>query len=124
MLDNTTAIAYINKMGGRTEHCGYGASIETSGFMQPLYGTDLEWKLNPIVFEKVTLILGKPSIALFAYRINHKIKPYVSWGPDPETIFFKLEIIIYGFPPFSLINRMLKKIKDDQTKGIVIVPLW
>ena len=30
----------------------------------------------------------------------------------------------YAFPPFSLLPRCLKKIKQDHATGIIIVPLW
>ena len=28
------------------------------------------------------------------------------------------------FPPFSLIGRVLRKIKEDRTSGILVVPYW
>ena len=30
----------------------------------------------------------------------------------------------YAFPPFSLINRVLHKIEQDQSQGIIITPMW
>ena len=34
------------------------------------------------------------------------------------------EQYFYAFPPFSLINRVLQKIEQDQSQGIIIVPMW
>ena len=30
----------------------------------------------------------------------------------------------YAFPPFSLVNRVLQKVQQDQSRGILIVPMW
>ena len=34
------------------------------------------------------------------------------------------ELYFYAFPPFSLINRVLQKVEQDQSQGIIIVPMW
>ena len=33
-------------------------------------------------------------------------------------------LCFYAFPPFSLINRVLPKVQQDQSQGIIIVPMW
>ena len=43
---------------------------------------DTEWKLGPAVFKRVSAFWGKPSIDLFASRLNFQLKPFVSWKPD------------------------------------------
>nr|CAH7712335.1 unnamed protein product [Callosobruchus chinensis] len=55
---------------------------------------------------------------------------YVSWGPDPDSFgvdAFTLDwsdYYFYAFPPFSLINRVVSKIKTDKATGILIAPDW
>ena len=62
--------------------------------------------------------------------LNYQLKPFVSWRPDPEAMAidaFSLdwrEQYFYAFPPFSLINRVLHKVEQDQSQGIIIVPMW
>nr|CAH7752488.1 unnamed protein product [Callosobruchus chinensis] len=51
-----------------------------------------------------------------------------SWGPDPDSFgvdAFTLDwsdYYFYAFPPFSLINRVVSKIKTDKATGILIAP--
>jgi hypothetical protein len=32
--------------------------------------------------------------------------------------------MVYAFPPFGILGKVLKKFKDDGAEGIVIVPYW
>ena len=67
---------------------------------------------------------------LFASRLNCQIKPFVSWHPDPEasavdafTIVWK-EDLHYAFPPFSLIQAVIRKVEEDEAEIILILPNW
>ena len=86
--------------------------------------------LRPDLFEQMTKIWGKPSIDLFASRLNAQVPCYVSWKPDPEATYVGACSIswenhfFYAFPPFSLIPRCLQKIEMEKAEGIMIVPLW
>jgi len=90
---------------------------------------DIEWKLDPLVFNKISSFWGKPSIDLFASRLNFQFRPFVSWKPDPEAFAIDAFSIIwkeqnfYAFPPFAIINRVLQKAEQDQSHGIIIVQL-
>ena len=153
MSDNTTAISYVNNKGGiKSEICNEIAkelwlwcycrklwisaahipgkqNIEADRFSRDFNET-IEWKLNPDIFNKVTKLLGTPSIDLFASRINYQIKRYVSWKPDPKAIAidaFSLKWdseFYYIFPPFSLLGKVAAKIYKDHTKCIVLMPKW
>ena len=67
---------------------------------------------------------------MFASRINKKLPRYISFMPDAEAIAInafhhKWEEFAYIFPPFNLVPRVLKKIKEDQTKAVILVfPRW
>ena len=81
------------------------------------------------MFEGVTAHWGTPSIDLFASRLNYQLKPFVSWTPDPEAMAidafsFHWKENFYAFPPFALISRVLQKVEQDQSQGIIIVQLW
>ena len=86
--------------------------------------------LRPDIFEQMTKIWGKPSIDLFASRLNAQVPCYVSWKPDPEATYVDTFSIswenhfFYAFPPFSLIPCCLQKIEMEKAEGIMIVPLW
>ena len=53
----------------------------------------------------------------------------MSWRPDPGAMFTNAFFIgwghyFYAFPPFSLITLCLQKIEEDQSSGVLLVPLW
>lgn len=153
-IDNTTAIAYINKMGGiqfmhlnniardiwqwcerRSIHV-FASYIQSKDNLiadfesRQEYNRDTEWELADYAFNKITLSLGTPQFDLFASSQNHKCYRYASWKLDPNSeiidafTFNWKNIKFYAFPPFSLIAKVLQKIKNDKAEGIVVVPYW
>lgn len=152
-IDNKTAIAYINRMGGIQyphlnkvsrniwEWCearqnfvfaSYVPSAENSvaDFESRQRNEDTEWQLNNLAYRTVVQNLGEPDIDLFASRLNHKCPKYVSWHGDPNSIAIDAFTInwkgfrFYAFPPFCLILKVLSKIISESARGIVVVPNW
>ena len=152
MSDNTSAIAYINKMGGCKSpelnklavelwkwcisqniwlSAAHVPGLENiSDYGSRHFNDNIEWKLDKSIFSKITEIWGKPSIDLFASRINFQIEKYVAWMPDGQAEFIDAfsqdwsNIFAYIFPPFSLIGRVIAKVRKDQASCIMIVPQW
>ena len=152
--DNTTAVSYVNKMGGsRSKECEsvskqiwnfceqkqmwlvatYIPGIENvqADFCSRNFTDNTEWILNPHIFEKICDIWGVPDIDMFASRLNHKVETYVSWGKDPcaiENDAFTVDWdhwnLIYVFPPFSLISKCIRKIRRTRASVILVVPEW
>ena len=92
---------------------------------------DSEYKLNTsLLKEALNLLQVFPNIDLFASRTNRQFTPFFSYRPDPESIgvdSFSVNWnndIIYAFPPFCIITRVLQKIIADNARGIVVVPHW
>jgi len=152
-LDNTTAIAYINRMGGvrfkklsnlskmiwkwcedREIHifASYIPSRDNTEADSESRKSEkeTEFELSEVAFRKIVKEFGSPEIDLFATRINAKCKDYVSWMRDPDALAidaFTLNwnsFFFYAFPPFALINRVLQKIKAEKAKGILVAPYW
>ncbi|XP_011858425.1 PREDICTED: uncharacterized protein LOC105555982 [Vollenhovia emeryi] len=152
-IDNTTAIAYINKMGGIRfkklsklakqiwEWCeerdlwifaSYIRSTENveADFESRRLEPETEFTLSNTVFQTIVRKFGKPDIDLFASRINTKCSRYVSWKRDPGAMAIDAftinwrQFYFYAFPPFSVILRVLEKIKAEGSRGIVVVPKW
>lgn len=152
-IDNTTAIACINKMGSiqfphlnqityniwywcETRNIQIYASYIKS--KEKVYADkesrnvniDTEWELNEKAFRMIKNRFGTPKIDLFASRINKKCETYVSWKRDPGALNIDAltlnwhEYIFYAFPPFSLLTRCLQKIKKDKARGILVYPVW
>lgn len=90
-----------------------------------------EWTLNQESYEEgICRLLFKPDIDLFASRVNYRLKPYVSYKPDPGAVAvdaFMVQwswYVFYAFPPFSVIMRTLQKIQQDQAIGLLLVSFW
>ena len=109
--DNTTVVAYLNKMGGtRSElllqttkqiwtHC-LSKKIMITSTAEHLPGiqnvqADLEsrqmrdtsnWMLNKGIFKQINQMWGPLKIDLFADRLNTQLENYMSWRPDPYAM--------------------------------------
>lgn len=152
-VDNTTAVSYINRMGGvkyirlntisrkiwdwaeKHQIWIYASYINTKDNIQADSASrnlkiDTEYELNQNIFNNICSQLGQPKIDLFANQLNRKCTSYVSWMPDPGSLHVNAFTIpwnkwfFYAFPSFSLVPRVLSKIQTDKAKGIVVVPFW
>ena len=141
--DNTTAISYINNMGGIvSDSCNHlsktiwyycinrkvwlsavhipGKDNETADYMSRLQNENTEWRLSLIVFQRILEVFYcKPEIDLFASCMNFQIGQYASWHPDRNGIAIDAfsilwsELIFYAFPPFSLIGVAIAKVRKE-----------
>lgn len=111
-MDNTTTIAYINKIGRREgdkrcllDHyarhlCSWCVQKRITLRAEHIPGcvntiTDREsrdkldsshWYLNPKYFQLIITKLGQSTIDLFASRTNHQLPSFVrNYKPDPEA---------------------------------------
>ena len=152
-MDNTTGITYINNMGGtKSALCNSitkeiilwckerdiwvtacfiaGKDNVKADALSREFNLNLEWSLNDDIFDYLCTVYGQPDIDLFASRLNKKLSRYYSLFPDPYAIGInafahKWDEFLYIYSPFNLINRILRKIKEDQTpKVLIIVPKW
>ena len=90
---------------------------------------DTEWELSNIAFESIVNTFGSPKINIFASERNAKCENYFSWLPDSGALQIDAfmvwhNIFFYVFPPFSLVLPALEKIRNEQAKGILVVPGW
>ena len=137
-IDNTSAIAYINRMGGVQfdnfsrvakklwQRCEmrkiwiFASYIESKRNAEADF--ELRWlelhteiELFDSTFKNLCEGFVKPEIDLFASRKNAKCPTFVSWKKDPESIAidaFTLpwnQLFFYAFPPSSIILRAFKK---------------
>ena len=67
---------------------------------------------------------------LFASQLNTQLRQYVSWRPDPNTMATDAlqipwnELKGYAFPPFCLIGRCLKRVREDKASLVLVAPIW
>ena len=152
-LDNTIAISYINRMGGirfvnlnrltreiwnwceERQIFIFASYISSKENFEADYESrklepETEFSLNNDAFRQIETSFGIPEVDLFASRTNTKCKNYVSWYKDPNSIAVDAftvswtDYFFYAFPPFSIILRVLQKIRSDRATGIVVIPDW
>ena len=153
LTDNTTAVSYVNKMGGvKSQKCNEiaksiwfwaidhdiwltaahiaGKNNCEADVQSRHFNDQVEWQLNKHIFSKLCLLWKTPHIDLFASRLNTQLKRYCSWKPDPGSEFVDAFTIdwskfyCYLFPPFSMISQCVKKMIADKTTAMVVVPIW
>ena len=142
--DNTIALSYLLKMGGGTTEKTlldlnrdiwkylilkqitinaeyFPGILNIRADWQSRYSKDFsEWKLSPIVFQHICQKMGIPVIDLFASRLSNETAKYFAWQPDPHSLATDTmqhkwdQEILYAFPPFSLIQRVLCKIAREK----------
>ena len=150
--DNTTAVAYVNNQGGRTEDCNNIAkqiwtwcyegkniitcvhlpgelNVEADRQSRSIHD-NMEWHLDPELFKKVCKRWGEPTVDLFASRMNKQVNRYYSWKPDPGAAAVDAmseswsRESFYAFPPFNMVTEVLRKIEQDEASGVIVVPYW
>ncbi|KAI8519760.1 hypothetical protein Bbelb_030170 [Branchiostoma belcheri] len=109
-LDNTTAVAYVNHMGGTRSPDLAALALEMwswaleRGLMlsathvpgltntladrcSRVFLDKVEWQLNRSVFLSLNNWTGNAlTVDLFASRLNAQLEEYVSWHPEPEAM--------------------------------------
>ena len=152
-LDNSTAVAYINSMGGTkspeldslsrsmwdwclsrdihisAQHIPGKTNVRADRLSREIY-SNLEWSLDDKVFHRIISQTFVPEIDLFASRLNAKTAKFISWHPDPGAMAYDAFSIswsnmsCYAFPPFSLLPQVLAKILNDEASVLLIAPVW
>ena len=152
-LDNMTAIAFLNRMGGthsvplcnlavqiwkwclernvfiHAEHLPGKLNVRADWHSRHVQDCS-DWQMHPMIFQQLQDRLGPFSIDLFASRTNAQLPIYCSWKPDPSAVAINALSISwtdhhpYLFPPFSLLSRCLEKINREKVEAVVIAPVW
>ena len=151
-VDNTTAISCIRK-GGSTgsytcnnvtqdlyryawaqhitfvlAYCPTKENVEADRASRA-FTSSAEWSLSQDTQLEIFSVFPKPTVDLFASAQNHVCSKYVTLIYDADAIHTdafstQWHNKSYLFPPFSLIGRVLRKIQQDKTTGLLLVPRW
>ena len=105
-MDNTTAVAYVNNLGGTVspqlttlaktlwmwalqrditltaQHIP-GVSNIVADTESRTVRDRTDWKLSPEIFSQINQIFGPLEVDLFASRLTHQLPCYFSWRLDP-----------------------------------------
>ena len=150
-LDNSTAVAYINNLGGtispaltalaRTlwlwalerdititaQHIP-GVSNTVADCESRMERDRSDWMLAPQVFHKINEALGPLEIDLFASRMTYQLPRFFSWRPDPQAAAVDAfqqdwsQLRGYANPPWCLVGRVLSKVESQQAQVILVEP--
>jgi len=154
MVDNTTAVTTINQMGTCHSWLNNQLALQiwmwcidhtiwlTVTHIPGKQNTEAdresrvsrretEWTLQKPLFDAAIKKLGvTPDVDLFASLLNFQLKPYIAYKPDPEAHAINAFHVswkgyaFYAFPPFSILQRVLQKISEEEATGLLVVPNW
>ena len=153
LLDNQTAVAYINNLGGTVS--AYATKLARDLWMwclrrdilltaQYLPGKEnvkadtesrvmrdrSDWMLNPLIFQRILSHFPYLEVDLFATRLTYQLPRFYSWRPDPlaeaTDAFLQDWSSMRGFanPPWNLIGRVLTKVESQGAELILLAPIW
>ena len=154
LMDSTSAVAYINKMGGThskslanlaidlwewcfqnhlivsAQHLPGRLNVRADRESRVLEDSS-DWKLSPDIFQTLQNKWGPFEVDLFASRLTKQLPKFASWKPDPMAAYtdaFSLDwgqILGYAFPPFALIGRCVRQLRSQKVDQLVLVaPVW
>lgn len=142
LSDNAAAVSYINKQGDMqapplmevAKLILMWASERGAEFASGLLeqGEDLShgMKLKSGSVRGVHRNVGPTTNRSVRLLQNTKVKNFFSIHRDPRSLGFdafafpRLEDLLYAFPPFRLIPKVIQKVKTSSTKIILIAPAW
>ena len=152
-MDNTTAIAYTNKLGGthslvlsnlvaRLWSWAFNKGMLLSAEHLPgiwntqadqesrFYHDSSDWKIDQTIFQALMKIQRPCQIDLFANRLNTQLPTFFSWKPDLQSLASDAfhqnwgQARNYVFSPFCLIMKTLAKIREEGGELVLITPVW
>ena len=152
-MDNTTAVAYVNRRGGTQSPSLSLLALELWSFLLTQgswvtarhlpgvlnveadaasreFNTRTEWMLRQDVFQDIAHHFYVPEIDLFASRLNHQLPLYVSRLPDPSALAVDAfqqdwsQWKSFIHPPVVLLPRILQKVRSDKATALLVAPDW
>ena len=152
--DNTTVAFYVNKQGGAhsiplsqaaeallmwchrhrislsARHIPGKLNILADSLSRSHCVLQTEWTINLDCLRPVWEQWFRPMVDLFVTRFNHRLQLYISPVPDPEALAVDAlsvnwtNLLGYAFPPLPILNKVIRKAREEGVKMILIAPLW
>ncbi|KAI2647798.1 hypothetical protein H4Q32_031262 [Labeo rohita] len=144
--DSMTVVSYINRQGGLSSRhlftlvegllewaqCNLASlrAVHVPGRLNQ--GADMlsrsnvpsgEWTLHPQTVQKIWEVFGKAEVDLFASKDNSHCPIYFSKDRDALAHDWP-NLLLYAFPPTSLIPQVLKRVREQRHKLLLVAPLW
>ena len=150
--DNSTTMAYVNHLGGRSRFLSavahrlwsvtnsYGITLRAvhrpgvenrrADLLSRWRQDSTDLKLDPRLFRLADRKWGPHTVDLFATRLNTQLARFVSWRPDPEAAAVDaFQFPLKGenpwcFPPEALIPRLLGLLTRQRATVTLVAPQW
>ena len=107
---------------------------EESDFGSRVLPSTTEWVLPQQTFDKLLqhFCAFSPVIMdIFASRLNYKLKPFCSFGPDPEcahvdcfSMAWDSPYIYFANPPFSILTKTIQHVQQQNATIMLVFPFW
>ncbi|XP_022806778.1 uncharacterized protein LOC111343852 [Stylophora pistillata] len=136
-MDNSTAVAYVNKRGGTRSSTLAALAVafwnvcqQKSKWASRHFNERTEWTLDRSIFIRIVTKYYTLQVDLFASRLNHQLPRYVSRHPDPVAMGIDAMMLQWNkwtsfiHAPIVMLPRILKKIREDQATCLLIAPNW
>ena len=148
--DNSTTMAYVNHLGGRSRFLSvvahrlwsvtnsYGITLRAvhrpgvenrrADLLSRWRQDSTDLKLDPRLFRLADRKWGPHTVDLFATRLNTQLARFVSWRPDPEAAAVDaFQFPLAGenpwcFPPETLIPRLLGLLTRQRATVTLVAP--
>ena len=152
--DNTSCVAYLNKLGGtksaklqeltvqilswcqdrgitlRARHIPGKYNVISDQLSRQGQIISTEWSIHPSVIQAIKTTWEMPMIDLFATRYNNKLPTYFS--PIPDQLAMGVDamsqswegMIAYAYPPQAILMKVLQKIRQEKCTVYLIAPAW
>ena len=152
-LDNSTAVAYINNLGGTVsrelilltrslwmwclerniqivaQHLP-GSTNKVADEESRTLRDRSDWMLSTQVFDRINHLFGPLEVDLFASRLTSQLPVFYSWRPDPLAKATDALVQdwsrIKGFanPPWVLVGRVLAQVRAQRATIVLVAPVW
>ena len=153
-IDNRTAAAYIRCQGGtrsnvlsQEAHLLWGQAVSKGVTLLPphwiptkentaadfLSRNDItQWMfmLDRTIFRSILEYFNlHPTLDAFACQFSAQLPRYMSWHRDHQAVaqdalLSPWDPVTYLFPPVPLLPKVIRKIKDQKIRAILICPQW
>ena len=141
VLNNTTAVAYMNKLCGTlSPRCMNRDIILTAEHLPGVLNTIADeesqvmkdrsdWMLDPRVFDQIKRKWGPLGVNLFASILITQLDRFFSWRSDPEPEAFNqdwtnLQGMGYANPLLNLVGRVLNRVREQKITMVLVAPVW
>ncbi len=82
-----------------------------------------EWTLHPLTFQTIWEVFGRARVDLFASEDNSHCSIFFTKSTEALAHGWP-SLPLYAFPPVTLLPQVLRRVREQRHKLILIAPLW